>query len=118
MTDQHSGPFGVPGGFLFFFCEGELAVPLAAQISMNSIDGGWPTVCILLVRPEVYRSTLGVNTTEALFARNTMRLLKLCRMAEGANTSAKRGNLPYFRYFSWAYIQHDLLSVRDTQRNL
>ena len=102
----------------FFFCEGELAVPIAAQISMNSIDGGWPTVCILLVRPEVYRSTLGVNTTEALFARNTMRLLKLCRMAEGANTSAKRGNLPYFRYFSWAYIQHDLLSVRDTQRNL
>lgn len=85
---------------------------------MNSIDGGWPAFCILWVRPEAYRSTHGKNATETLFARNTMRLLKLCRMAEGANTSAKRGYLPYFRYFSWAYIQHDLLSARDTQRNL
>ena len=113
MTYHYSGPFGVPGGCLFF-CEGELAVLLAAQVSMNSIDGGWPAFCILWVRPEAYRSTHGKNATETLFARNTMRLLKLCRMAEGANTSAKRGYLPYFRYFSWAYIQHDLLSVRDT----
>ena len=90
MTDQHSGPFGVPDGFLFF-CEDELAVPLAAQISMNSIDGGWPAVCIFWMRSEAHRSTHGMNTTETLFARNTMCLLKLWRMAERANTSAKRG---------------------------
>ena len=65
-----------------------------------------------------YKKAQDMNATETLFARNTMRLLKLCRMAEGANTSAKRGYLPYFRYFSWAYIQHDLISARDTQRNL
>ena len=85
MTDQHSGPFGVPDGFLFF-CEDELAVPLAAQISMNSIDGGWPAVCIFWVRSEAFRSTYGMNTTETLFARSTMCLLKFCRITGEENT--------------------------------
>ena len=113
MTDHHSEPFGVPGGFLFF-CEDELAVPLAAQISMNSVDGGWPVVCIFWVRSKAYKRANDMRTAEALFPRNTMCLLKLCRMAEGANTSATREHAPYFGYFSGAHSQHGLLSAPDT----
>jgi hypothetical protein len=42
------------------------------------------------MRLEAHKSAHGMNTTETLFVRNTMRLLNLSRITEEANTSTER----------------------------
>ena len=103
---------------VFFFLQRRVD---RASLIPNFNDFNWSRLGSSLyfwMRSEVHRSTHGMNTAETLFTRNTVRLLKLRRMAEGANTSAKRGYVPYFRYFSWDFSQDDLLLACDTQRNL